>query len=501
MIKLKAFSSFLGSLQLTREQQRYRHTDYILLRSRADHHEAESTLTKRAVGILPIVSILTVLLALPLCIFFHTFSTIFFYLSLFLFALPLTFVWLAPWTRTKLVFVCSYLLFLVFTLCQVQSALDPSAVAVSRAAGRANTDKKVFIASNLHNNQDVLPYYSAALQQLVQLIGVNNTYVSIYESHSSDKTKPMLSVIDHDLQQLGVPRRILMDDKRTKVGLGQHRNGRIDFLAYVRNVALEPLKELFDKGQPFTHVLWINDVYFQPNAILQLLDTDAGRYDQACALDFIGNGFYDIWVMRDVQGETAKRTWPYFANKREIQALRDERPFLVNACWNGVSAFDARWYLNTVSTLAAKRATLEPSQSNQTLQTSAQDVNPDALEPPLELPLRFRSSPRCFSSECQLMSFDIHRAVAPLRPRIWINPRVKVAYEWRSYFQYVWLERWWLMAPWRILWRDGVAMATTRLYPRWPDFCKKWQDGWAAPDAELAAKSFAVPTSASHDSV
>lgn len=392
--------------------------------------------------------------------------------------------------------VCIHVSFLLFTLRQVRSDLDSSTVS-ARSVAKSKKDNKIFIASNLHNNQDVLPHYSAALQQLVQLIGIDNTYVSIYESHSSDKTKSMLSVLDHDLQQLGVSRRILMDDEQTKVGIGEHRNGRIDFLAYVRNVALEPLQELFDKGEPFTHVLWLNDVYFQPNAILDLLDTDAGKYDQACALDFIGNGFYDVWVTRDLQGNTAKRAWPYFIAAADVASVRDGVPFLVNACWNGVTVFDARWFLKPVSTPEAEHAVIEPTRTNQTLKTSFQDVNPDVLDPPSQLPLRFRSSPRCFSSECQLMSFDIHRAVAPLRPRIWINPRVKVAYEWRTYFQYVWLERWWLVAPWRVLWRDGVAMVTTRLYNSWPDLCKEWQEGWAAPASTLADRSFAVSASAS----
>lgn len=219
------------------------------------------------------------------------------------------------------------------------------------------------------------------------------------------------------------------------------------------------------------------------------------------------------WVMRDTEGNTGKRAWPYFVGDKQISGLLAQEPFLVNACWNGATAFDAKWFLNSsaaarfIQDSSEEKEEVEDNQANQaelrihanssTLGTLL-DVNPHIAEPPVTLPLRFRSSPRCFSSECQLTSFDIHRAVAPLRPRIWINPCVKVAYEYRTYFQYVFLQQWWVVAPWRAVWRDRIGMLLRRKYETWPNLCAEWQDGWATANATLAPTSYALAQERSH---
>ncbi|SJX62153.1 uncharacterized protein SRS1_13001 [Sporisorium reilianum f. sp. reilianum] len=480
----------LDSLSPCLPKHRPRPDDYFLLHTstRTRHADPPASPIPAAARLFASTAVLTLLAAIPLCVFFHTLSSLFIYLSLVLFALPVVSFWIVSWHRGRRIAVaCVYMLFLLWTWRQMQEDLSATSVVSSSGSSGARTDRKVFIASNLHNNQHVLPYYLAALQQLVQQLGVYSTYVSIYESHSTDRTKPMLTALDHDLSNLGVQHRIRMDDAQTKVGLGQHRNGRIEFLAYVRNVALEPLQQLWDQGQRFTHVLWINDVFFKPHDLVALLETDGGRYDQVCAMDFIGNGFYDVWVTRDRRGRTARRAWPYFAAKQEQQALRKGEPFLVNSCWNGATAFDARWFVRSNTTSPQHPAPRDTLSTNDT-----QDVNANTREPALHLPLRFRTSPRCFSSECQLLSLDMHRAVSPRRPRIWINPRVAVAYERRTFWQYTWLERWWVTAPWRSVWRDGIGMWMTQWYAFWPDLCGKWLEGWAAGDAPLAAKPYAL---------
>lgn len=59
--------------------------------------------------------------------------------------------------------------------------------------------------------------------------------------------------------------------------------------------------------------------------------------------------------------------------------------------------------------------------------------------PPIQLPLAFRTShlDACDHSECFLFSYDLHRLYAAegqRRPRILMNPRVKVAYELRWWY-------------------------------------------------------------------
>ncbi|CBQ70236.1 conserved hypothetical protein [Sporisorium reilianum SRZ2] len=319
---------------------------------------------------------------------------------------------------------------------------------------------KVFIASNLYNSQEILPSFSSSLKSLIQILGTDNVSVSIYESHSTDQTKPMLAKLDEELAQTNVSRRILSDDQTTRKDKLSAVADRIDFLAQVRNTAMQPLVDAADK---YTHVLWINDVVFAAQDALELLHTNHARYDQACAMDFIGNGFYDTWVTRDVEGETLKRQWPYFKRVEDVEAMRRGKPFEVNSCWNGMSAFDAKWFY--------------PS-ANSTL-TAVGDE-----EGLLSLPLRFRSSATCPSSECQLISYDMHRALHPTarRPTILINPAVNVAYTHRHYFLYNSLLPSPLLRPWRIIWRDWIAFRTFGWLTegtRWPNECRAKQKLWA----------------------
>lgn len=48
--------------------------------------------------------------------------------------------------------------------------------------------QRVFLASNLHNNEDLLPHYILQLLQLIVSLPVGSSYVSIYESGSTDQT-------------------------------------------------------------------------------------------------------------------------------------------------------------------------------------------------------------------------------------------------------------------------------------------------------------------------
>lgn len=75
-----------------------------------------------------------------------------------------------------------------------------------------------------------------------------------------------------------------------------------------------------------------------------------------------------------------------------------------------------------------------------------------AYSPALSTPIRFRTSgvAECVHSECFLLPYDLHRLYAdvPGRPRILINPQVKVAYNlprynWQNYILELPLFKWW----------------------------------------------------------
>lgn len=63
----------------------------------------------------------------------------------------------------------------------VQCIKDPSLPQIPEG-------KRFFIASNLHNNEKLLPHFTLQLLSLLQQLPKGSTYVSIYESGSTDRT-------------------------------------------------------------------------------------------------------------------------------------------------------------------------------------------------------------------------------------------------------------------------------------------------------------------------
>ena len=137
-------------------------------------------------------------------------------------------------------------------------------------------NQRIFIAS-LHWNSEVLlrSHWNNAIVELARLLGPENIHISIYESGSWDDTKGALSVLDHDLEKLGVPRTIALaetthfDELAKTPGPGWiHTSGgktelrRIPYLARLRNTALKPLEELEKSGIRFDNILFLNDVVF-----------------------------------------------------------------------------------------------------------------------------------------------------------------------------------------------------------------------------------------------
>lgn len=158
--------------------------------------------------------------------------------------------------------------------------------------------RRFFIAANLYNNEKVLPYWEDSLLRLATHLGPDRVYVSIYESNSEDATKALLLSLSAKLALLGVPRTIITDTSvRPQYNDTQQR---ITYLAQARNKALEPLSTAFPSAAPPTSatksdvkVLFLNDVFWEWEAAMRLINTDDGRYDVACGLDFANAGVYD----------------------------------------------------------------------------------------------------------------------------------------------------------------------------------------------------------------
>lgn len=128
-----------------------------------------------------------------------------------------------------------------------------------------------------------------------------------------------------------------------------------------------------------------------------------------------------------------------------IASLKAKQPIEVNSCWTGAASFDARWFTDATAPPGpdepAQRLDLEdmalgrPQLKRETTEAVPAAAAVGLLDThhsesialdPVELPLRFRSSSACDSSECLLINLDIHRAAAPRRPRILMNPLVAV---------------------------------------------------------------------------
>lgn len=221
------------------------------------------------------------------------------------------------------------------------------------------------------------------------------------------------------------------------------------------------------------------------------------------------------WVVRSVTGDRTKPLWPYFSDGASVASLRAQRPIRVASCWTGAAAFDARWFTErSVPPRKTPRlvpdaqrrvhdqswwATPEGAQEQQRrlahLRPEEWDppraslphsgINASAAPAPLSMPLTFRSSARCISSECLLINLDIHRLTAlaspARRPEIFINARVHVTYDAPTFWLYHSLLRSVLVRPWTTLWEQGIAQAfgkLTDLGRKTPNCLDSFRDDW-----------------------
>jgi hypothetical protein len=213
--------------------------------------------------------------------------------------------------------------------------------------------KRIYIAAQHWNDARLLrQHWNAALVALVQELGTENVFVSIYESGSDVDTKDALRELHRLLEDIGVQKQIVLDevshaDEITKqpaeqgwikTSGGEMWRRRISFLAGVRNHVFAPLDRLTEEGEVFETILFLNDIVFTPKDVLRLLDTNGGEYAAACSLDFSKPpDFYDTFALRDSSGhEAIMQTWPYFRSYASRYAAERFLPVPVASCWNGM---------------------------------------------------------------------------------------------------------------------------------------------------------------------
>ncbi|KAI8320665.1 hypothetical protein GQ54DRAFT_246300, partial [Martensiomyces pterosporus] len=250
-------------------------------------------------------------------------------------------------------------------------------------------DLRIYVAVNLFNNERVLPNMATQLLAFADMLGSKRVFLSIYENGSTDRTKEILREFKRALRILGIPHRIVADEKPRPA-----LYHRIEYMAEIRNRALEPLAGL---GTRFDKVVFLNDVFFCLTDLMELVyQSQLNSAHLTCAEDFESKhgilAFYDTWVSRDILGRAFKGQPQNIAD--DIGALLGQLrnwPFQVQCCWNGVAVIDAQVFRGHNAT-------------------------------------RFRRSApgECSASECSLLCNDLwtsgyRRAV--------VVPRVKVAYD------------------------------------------------------------------------
>ncbi|KAI8976322.1 cryptococcal mannosyltransferase 1-domain-containing protein [Trametes punicea] len=323
-------------------------------------------------------------------------------------------------------------------------------------AGYAPRKEKIFIAAAFHQNEAVIPYWTRSIHDVIRYLGTDNVFVSIVENYSDDRSPELLRAFAHDLTALGVQHRVHVQDETVKKPEHLEWNARIEFLAAIRNQALEPLLQTGG----FDRVLFSNDIFIEPESVLELLDTRDGEYDFACGLDFGHFGAYDMWVLRDRVGRLTAGIWPYFFDAAGYDAIKREEPVPVFSCWNGIVAFAADPVLPVH--LRANRTL-----SNAPLPHPPPPNHPWAHQlgpsPALTPPLRFRASVEgeCYSSESFLLPYDFRRVMG--LERVFANPRVVSGYVWKYYVWHKWvlrqrLVKWFVERVW-----DGAWMQYARM--------------------------------------
>ena len=303
--------------------------------------------------------------------------------------------------------------------------------------GRANVHgEHVFIAASLHDPDGALlnGKWGSLVQELVDLLGPENTFVSIFESDSGEEGAAALrkyetrfhsshKFVAVDEVQLEYPAIITLPD-------GAEAVRRIEYLAQARNRALAPL---MDKGVPkYDKILFLNDVLFDPIEATQLLFSTKiqpdGRtnYKAACAQDFKSPFLmYDMLATRDSNGwQLGVPLFPWFSTvasgKSRHDVLAQVDAVEVKSCWGGMVAFEARYFQEKAK---------QPGEA-------------------VSLPLRFRSEQDLFheSSECCLVHADLMELPslsgneASISTEIYMNPYIRTAYDIRT-FNWLWLGR------------------------------------------------------------
>ena len=274
-----------------------------------------------------------------------------------------------------------------------------------------------YITATIVNMEGIIGQYLNEMAKLIHYLGKENVIVSIVENGDSlDNTAFYLKQFQKYLNEEKIINRFLLDheiynEKDDQIMLfEEHDSGylRIKFYSQLRNKCLELLYDIPNLNFSNTKIIFFNDIIFEYENIINLLSTNNEDYDAVCGLDFY-DIFYDSWVSIDLSGYSLKHDFPYFVNKEGQDLVLNHKPIRVFSCWNGVTVFTA-----------------EPLKDKK-IQFRYELHEDRIVEHYLNSDQKFS-----YESECTYFHIDLFSLGYT---KTFINPDVRVAYEYEYYFQ------------------------------------------------------------------
>ena len=124
--------------------------------------------------------------------------------------------------------------------------------------------KKYFFALDLHQCTHILPRLMGSIVEAIHFLGPENCALSVVEGRSTDGTFEILSLLQQNLTNVGIEYYFESSDINPN-------QSRIQALADLRNHALKPLRDNFDRFSQDITVIFLNDVAICMEDILELI--------------------------------------------------------------------------------------------------------------------------------------------------------------------------------------------------------------------------------------
>ncbi|KAL8686274.1 MAG: hypothetical protein Q9218_007219 [Villophora microphyllina] len=216
-----------------------------------------------------------------------------------------------------------------------------------------NNTLKYLFALDLYQCAHLLPRLLGSIVESIRFLGPQHCALSVVEGRSDDGTFEILHLLRKEVEQLGAKYFLQTNEVNPRA----EGANRIEALANLRNLALQPLIQNYSGNDKDITVVFVNDVAICVNDVLELIhQRHHQNADMVCAMDWTYVGpdptFYDVWIARGMNGDSFflipedgnwNSAWNIFWNNPDAsQKLNAGQPFQVFSCWNGAVAFTAK---------------------------------------------------------------------------------------------------------------------------------------------------------------